>query len=105
MAPAVASLSPVRQQMDVDALGLQGADGLDGRRLDAVGNGDDGQGLHLVGKPDDRLCFRFPRRGGFLQGGGDVFALHQAAIACIVVHPLINSLHALSRQTFKVIYI
>ena len=91
-------------QVDVDASGLQGADGLDGRRLDAVGNGDDGQGFRLVGKPYDGLRLCFPSQGGFLQGGGDAAALHQAAVARIIGNAFIDALYALSRHALEFVH-
>ena len=52
-----------RQQMDVDALALQAADGLGRGGLHAVGDGDDGQSFVLIGQPDDGLRFGFQAVG------------------------------------------
>ena len=92
------------QQMHFDVLVLQSAYGFHGRSLDAIGYGDDGQGFRLVGKPNHRLRFSFPSRGGFLQGRSDTFTFHQAAVACIISNTLIGAFHPLPRQTLEVIY-
>ena len=92
-----------RQQVDFDALTLQGGDGRSRGRLDAVGNGSNGQCFVFVGQPDDGLRFGRQSFGFFLQLRADTDTLfgQQTAVAGVVEGAAYRAADTPSGEAFK----